>query len=238
MLIFIIIFIATLTQTVTGFGVALVSMPLLLLVLDIQVAAPLVALVAGVAEVLLLVYYRANLNGRAVARLIVASLVGIPLGVTLLQQVDAGVITAVLGFVVLIYALYNLIGAYWGWRLPVLAHTGWAYAFGFVSGVLGGAYNISGPPVIIYGNCRRWSPAEFKSNLQGFFLVGSCAVIATHALRGNLTPIVWQNFLIALPAIFLALLVGFQMDKYVNPARFQRVVMVVLVVLGIRLLVS
>lgn len=233
-LVFIIVFVAIFVQAVTGFGLALVSMPLLVLVLNIQVASPLVALIGGVAELLLLLHYRADLNIRAVTRLVAASLLGIPVGVLLLRRVDVGVITAVLGLLILLYALYALSGL----RLPRLAHQAWGYGFGFVAGVLGGAYNISGPPVIIYGNCRQWPPAEFKSNLQGFFVVSSYTVIAVHALSGNLTPAVWQNFLIALPAMLLALLVGLRLDTQLNPERFRRIVLVVLVVLGASLLFS
>ena len=231
-LVFIIVFVAIFVQAVTGFGLALVSMPLLVLVLNIQVASPLVALIGGVAELLLLLHYRADLNIRAVTRLVVASLLGIPVGVLLLRRVDVGVITAVLGLLILLYALYALSGL----RLPRLAHQAWGYGFGFVAGVLGGAYNISGPPVIIYGNCRQWPPAEFKSNLQGFFVVSSYTVIAVHALSGNFSPAVWQNFLIALPAILLALFVGLRLDNHLNPERFRRIVLVVLVVLGASLL--
>ncbi|MCA9947748.1 MAG: sulfite exporter TauE/SafE family protein, partial [Anaerolineales bacterium] len=123
MLVFLIVFIAIFTQAVTGFGLALVSMPLLVLVLDIQVASPLVALIAGVAELLLLLHYRADLNIRAVLRLIVASLVGIPMGMLLLRQVEADVITAVLGIIIIAYAVYALFGL----RLPQLAHRFWSY---------------------------------------------------------------------------------------------------------------
>jgi len=231
-LVFIIVFVAIFVQAVTGFGLALVSMPLLVLVLNIQVASPLVALIGGVAELLLLLHYRADLNIRAVTRLVVASLLGIPVGVLLLRRVDVGVITAVLGLLILLYALYALSGL----RLPRLAHQAWGYGFGFVAGVLGGAYNISGPPVIIYGNCRQWPPAEFKSNLQGFFVVSSYTVIAVHALSGNFTPVVWRNFLIALPAMLLALFVGLRLDMHLNPERFRRIVLVVLIVLGASLL--
>ncbi len=231
-LVFIIVFVAIFVQAVTGFGLALVSMPLLVLVLNIQVASPLVALIGGVAELLLLLHYRADLNIRAVTRLVVASLLGIPVGVLLLRRVDVGVITAVLGLLILLYALYALSGL----RLPRLAHQAWGYGFGFVAGVLGGAYNISGPPVIIYGNCRQWPPAEFKSNLQGFFVVSSYTVIAVHALSGNFTPVVWRNFLIALPAMLLALFVGLRLDTHLNPERFRRIVLVVLIVLGASLL--
>ena len=231
-LVFIIVFVAIFVQAVTGFGLALVSMPLLVLALDIQVASPLVALIGGVAELLLLLHYRADLNIRAVTRLVAASLLGIPVGVLLLRRVDVGVITAVLGLLILLYALYALSGL----RLPRLAHQAWGYGFGFVAGLVGGAYNISGPPVIIYGNCRQWPPAEFKSNLQGFFVVSSYTVIAVHALSGNFSPAVWQNFLIALPAILLALFVGLRLDNHLNPERFRRIVLVVLVVLGASLL--
>lgn len=234
MLLFLIIFLAVFTQAVTGFGVALVSMPLLLLVMDVRLAAPLVALVAGMAELLLLLHYRADLNLRAVIRLIAASLVGIPLGIVALRQLDEGLITAVLGLLLIFYALYALLKL----RLPQLSHTGWAYGFGFVAGLLGGAYNTSGPPVIIYGACRRWPPAEFKSNLQGFFVVSSYAIIAAHALGGSFTPEVWRSFLVAIPAILLALLIGFQLDKLLNPERFRRLVLVVLLLLGVSLVVG
>ena len=234
MLIFLIVFVAIFVQTITGFGLALVSMPLLVYVVGIQEAAPLVALVAGLAESLLLLRYRADLNLRAVTTLTVASLVGVPLGILLLRRVDAGLVTAVLGVLVFSFALYALFGP----SLPQLSGKGWAYGFGFVSGLLGGAYNTGGPPVIIYGNCRRWPPAEFKSNLQGFFLVNSTFIIVGHAVGGNFTPVVWREFVTAVPAILLALLLGFRLDRYLNAQRFRRVVLFALLGLGVSLLLG
>lgn len=232
-LVFIIIFAAIFTQTVTGFGLGLISMPLLLLILPIQIAAPLVALVGGLAETLLLIKYRTAFNFRAVALLIAASIFGIIVGVNLLGWVDEGVVTAVLGIIVIAYALYALIG----FKPPELANRGWAVLFGFIGGILGGAYNTSGPPIIIYGNCRRWPPAEFKSNLQGFFLVIGITVIFTHFLSGNFTPVVWYNFFIAIPAILLAMFIGFRLDKYIDPLRFRKIVLIALLVLGIGLII-
>lgn len=77
------------------------------------------------------------------------------------------IVTAFLGVVIVAYALYALFNP----TLPELAQRSWAYGFGFAGGVLSGAYNTSGPPVVIYGTCRCWQPAEFKSNLQGYFLL-------------------------------------------------------------------
>ena len=227
-----VIFVAVFTQSLTGFGSALTSMPILAPLLGLSVAAPTVALLGGAMEIVLVIYYRDAINVRAVWRLILASFVGIPAGVYLLRRVDERVTLLVLGVIVVVYALYALLN----FKLPKLEHPVWSYLAGFFAGVFGGAYNTAGPPVIIYGNCRQWEPTEFKANLQGFFLINSAAVIVSHALAGNITPLVWQKFLLALPAVAVGILAGTALDKRLSAETFRKVVLVLLVVLGIRLL--
>jgi uncharacterized membrane protein YfcA len=229
-----IIFLAIFTQAVSGFGVSLVAMSLLVNIIGIREATPLVALVATTAELIILIYYRHAFNLRAVTRLSAAAIVGIPLGLIFLQQVAVEVVTAGLGILLLAYSLYALLGL----ALPQLNHPNWAYGFGFIGGVLGGAYNTSGPPVIIYGTCQGWPPAEFKSNLQGFFILISSLAAIGHALSGNLTSTVWQNYLYALPGIILGIVVGFNLDKRIKPQRFRQVILILLLVLGAHLLLN
>lgn len=231
-LILLTVFLGCFTQSLTGFGVALVMMAVLPALVGLHTATPLVALTAIVLEVLMLIRYRAALQFRSILGLLVSSLIAIPLGVFYFRRLDEGVALFILGFVITAYALYALIG----FRLPALSHPAWAWGFGFTGGLLGGAYNTSGPPVVVYGNCRRWSPQEFKSNLSGYFLVNSVMVVSTHWLGGNFTPQVTSHFLLALPALFLGFLLGQGMDKWLNPDIFRRIVLVLLVVLGVRLM--
>jgi uncharacterized membrane protein YfcA len=232
MLISLIVFLAVFVQSSIGFGFALVSMPLLVGLLGIQISAPLVAVLAAVAEVFILIRYREALNLRVVWQLIVASIIAIPLGVLALRHLDAAIVTSALGVILIAYALYALFSP----RLPELAHRGWAYGFGFVAGLLGGAYNTPGPPVIIFGNCRGWPPDEFKGNLQGFFLVNSLVVVAVHLFSGNYNSEVWQNFLLAIPGLILGLVAGFLLSKRINAELFRKIVLVLLIILGIRLI--
>ena len=231
-LIMLIIFVAILTQSVVGFGLALVSVPLLVSLIGVQAAAPLVALVGLIAEILLLIRFHKALNLRAVSRLSIAAVFGVPVGVYLLGHVDTAVITTLLGIVIVGYALYALSAL----TLPQLAHSGWAWGFGFVAGVLSGAYSTSGPPVVIYGNCRRWSPAEFKGNLQGFFLLLSVMAILTHGVSGNFTAVVWHSFAWSIPGIVLGLLAGWGIDGRIDPHTFRKLVLLLLIVLGLRLI--
>ncbi|MBZ0296997.1 MAG: sulfite exporter TauE/SafE family protein [Anaerolineae bacterium] len=231
-LVAVIIFFAVFTQSVAGFGLPLIAMALLIQGLGVEVATPLVALVTFSAGVVLLYRYRAALKPRLLVQIIGASLVGIPLGVWLLQTADQQLVLTLLGIGVVIYALYALSNL----KLPEIQHPIWAYGIGFVAGILSGAYNLGGPVVVVYGSCRRWVGAEFKSTMQGFFVVSSLIVIAAYAITGSYTPVVWENFLYCLPAIALGLGAGLSMDRFMNPVMFRRIVLVLLIALGLNLI--
>ena len=227
-----VVFLGCFTQSLTGFGVALVMMAVLPSILGLEVATPLVALVGIILEIFMLIRYRATLQFKSILGLLVSSVIAIPVGVFYLRQLDERIALFVLGLVIVVYALYALTG----FHLPNLRHPAWAWSFGFVGGLLGGAYNTSGPPVVVYGNCRRWSPQEFKSNLSGYFLLNSVMVVSTHWLSGNFTTVVTSRFLPALPALLLGFLLGQFMDRWLNPDLFRRIVLVLLIVLGARLM--
>ncbi|MCK4726258.1 MAG: sulfite exporter TauE/SafE family protein, partial [Anaerolineales bacterium] len=111
-------------------------------------------------------------------------------GLYAFKQVNPEIIVTLLGIILVAYAVYGLIHM----TLPELKHPYWAYLMGFIAGIIGGAYNTSGPPVIIYGNCRRWPPKEFKGNLQGYFLVTNVVFILVHLISENLAVNVWKYF--------------------------------------------
>lgn len=232
--VFIIIFFAIFTQSVSGFGLALISMPLLTAVLGIQTAAPLVALFGLVAELILLIYYRQDFSLRTVWKLAIASVAGIPFGILALRYVDEQIVLTILGLVVAGYAIYALLD----FRLPAIQHPVWAYIAGFAAGVLGGAYNTAGPPVIIYGNCRRWPSARFKSNLQGFFMFNSALIVGSHLVANNYTPLVLKSMLVALPAVGVGILVGVRLAKKISGGLFRKIVLWLLLGIGVWLLFS
>lgn len=225
---------ATFVQSSIGFGLALVSMPLLVSVIGLQQAAPLVALFAVVAEVFILLRYREAMSFRAVWRLIVGSIVGIPVGVYLLGVVDTAVVTTALGVLLVLYAAYALLSPH----LPTLERPAWGFLFGLIAGVLGGAYNTGGPPAIIYGSCRRWTPGAFKGNLQAFFVVGSLVILVSHFAAGNVTSETWRFLAWSVPAAAVAMLLGFALDTRINPDLFRKLVLILLIVLGLRLILS
>lgn len=234
LIIALVFFFAVFTQTVSGFGLALVAMALLAASSELLVIVPLVALVAFTIQLFILARNRHGVNIRAVLSLWMTSAIAIPIGVYLLKVVDSVLMLHLLGLVLIGYGLYALFNL----RLPSLTSPRWALGFGFASGLLSGMYNASGPPLVIYATCRRWSPQEFRGNIQGVFVLNSLVVMTTHTLSHNFTPQVFQAYSFALPGIVLGLAAGFALDRFINPTLFRRIVYVLLVVLGLRLLLG
>jgi uncharacterized membrane protein YfcA len=234
-----IIFLAVFTQSLSGFGFALVAMTFLPAVLGIYQATPLIALVMATIEIFLLIHYRKALKITAIWPIIASSIAGIPLGIYFLSRLDERITMTVLGVIIVSYTLYALIEAFTPLiRLPELKHVAWAYLAGFLAGVLGGAYNTSGPPVIIYGHSKRWPTTEFKSNLQAFFVITSLIIVLGHAWDHNLSPAIWAYFLWSIPAMMIGIIAGTRLDKFIKPEIFRRVVLVLLLIMGMRLILA
>jgi uncharacterized membrane protein YfcA len=227
------IFLGAFTQSLTGFGMALVAMAMLPSLITLPVATPLVAAVSLALEILMVIRYRQAFRLNVIWRALIGSAVGAPLGVILLSRVDEQGALFVLGLVIAGYAGYGLIGLV----VPELSHPAWAWLAGLLSGMLGGAYNTSGPPIVIYGNCRRWSPQEFKSNLSGFFVINSLIVVTSHGLTGHFNKEVIPHLAWAIPAMGFGFLAGQIMDRWLNPDLFRQLVLILLLILGLRLMV-
>ncbi|MCB0250587.1 MAG: sulfite exporter TauE/SafE family protein [Anaerolineae bacterium] len=227
-LVALIAFAAAFIQSVVGFGSALLGMPLLVAVVGIQIASPLVAMLGVVLEMVLILRYREHLHVGIVGKLVAAAALGIPLGIYAVKNVDQRIVLGILAVVLVSYGVYGLSK----FSLPTLEGNGWTYGLGFIAGILGGAYNTAGPPVIIYGHARRWPATEFKGNLQGFFLPVSIFVVIGHFLARTVTPVVWQCVAVSLLPMVLGILLGGLAERRIDAERFRKLVLVLLIVLG------
>jgi len=208
-------------------------MPLLTAgVLPVEVAAPLFAIVATASRPFMVLRYRSAFSFSHIWRLLLAAIIAIPIGVELLRVVDEQLIRTVLAFVVIGYVLMNVLLDH----LPKLEHPLWGYALGFIGGLLAGAYNIGGPPAVIYATGRQWLADEFRANLQTYSLINNIVVVLAHARNGNLTPDVLQLFVFVLPIVAIGMLVGFSLNNRINQSIFRKIVLALLLISGIRLL--
>jgi uncharacterized membrane protein YfcA len=113
-----------------------------------------------------------------------------------------------------------------------------AWLFGFAAGILGGAYGMNGPPLVVYGALRRWSPEHFRATLQGYFFPASLLGLAGYYFTGLWVPDVTRYYLLSLAPAFVAVFFGRAMNRRMRGIRFLVYVHVGLIVVGILLLAN
>lgn len=227
-----VLFFATFIRSALGFGEALVAVPLLALVMPVQVAAPLAVLVSITVAVVVVLQDWRSVHLRSAGWLILATLFGIPLGLLLLKTVPESIVKAILGVFIFVFALYSLLGC----KQRELTDDRLAPFFGFTAGILGGAYGMNGPPLVVYGVLRRWTPIQFRATLQGYFLIASMVGMAGYALTGLWTRTVSRYFLLSLPLALIAIVIGRAVHRRLSSARFLMCVNVGLALIGLLLL--
>lgn len=227
-----VIFLATLIRSAFGFGEALVAVPLLALVMPIGVAAPVAVLVSITVALVAVAQDWRHVHFRSAGVLFASTCAGIPLGLWLLSAVSGQVVKTVLAIVIIAFSLFFLLN-----RSPVALKTGRAApVFGFVAGILGGAYGMNGPPLVAYGTLRHWSPPQFRATLQGYFLPASIVVMVGYWLAGLWVSSVTRYYLLTLPVVVIAIFLGRALNKRFRADAFIACVHVGLVAVGIALL--
>lgn len=233
-LVFLIIFVAFLVRAIFGFGDALVAMPLLSVFIGIRLAAPLMALLALVIGLLIFYHNHSEVNYKMAGKLSLASLFGIPAGLIYLKNTDENIINLVLGMIILVFVVFR-------WGRFIIFKRSWgiiAYLAGFAGGMLGAAYNTSAPPVIMLLSSEKYTPAQFRTTLQAFFLFSGIGVVGGHLVSGNIDNKVLIYFLGGLPLVLISFYAGEWLQRKFDPEEFFRWVYSLLALLGLSLILK
>jgi uncharacterized membrane protein YfcA len=229
-----VVFLATLVRSAFGFGEALVAVPLLALLIPIQIAVPLATLLSIAIAAIILAQDWRKVHARSAWWLTLPTLFGIPLGLYVLTAVSPAVVKVAMAVVIIAFSCYCLFGR----RKPQLPNDRIAWLFGFGAGVLGGAYGMNGPPLVVYATLRGWTPEHFRATLQGYFLPASTAGMLGFWVAGLWVPDVTRYFLWSLAPAVVAVFVGRMVNRRLHPVAFVRYVHLGLIGIGILLLIQ
>jgi uncharacterized membrane protein YfcA len=228
-------FLAAGCQSLTGFGFALVMVPLLSLVWDVKLAVVTTTLLGTVALVPLVVEAREHIRLWKLMPLIVGSFVGIPLGLLILIRIDPEALKIFVAAVVITASLT----LYFAPRMRIGGSgPGSPLAVGVLSGLLRASTSMGGPPVVLYTLSREQEADAFRGTLLGFALPTSLMTVVGLGIVGRLTPKVVGTAGVALPAMVLGLVVGVWLRARVNEALFRTLVLLVLVLTSIGVIIS
>jgi uncharacterized membrane protein YfcA len=183
-----VIFLSSGIQSMTGFGFAVLAMPLLVLLQDPHEAVGTSMVLSTLCVVFMWwrtrKHERLHINGRLFA----AAIIGVPIGLAGLAWVDANLLRFAVGVITVLIAGMSLRGLVRGREARMAPHgVGWTrstWIAGFVSGFLTGSISMPGPPVVALLSGRAVEKSAYRATLMAYFiLIYPSALIAMLATR-------------------------------------------------------
>ncbi len=214
---------------VTGFGAALVGMPLATHLVPLEFALPLFAL-ADIAN-----SYSVGLEKPRNAvrgeylRLVPMILVGTAAGVTVLVNLPRAAGQALLGAFVVAYALYALVPH--EYARPISRN--WAWLAGFCGGVTSALFGAGGPPYVIYLAQRALGKEEFRATLGLVTMTSISLRVIAFLLTGLLLDArVWLAAALVVPAALAGIWLGRRVYLGLPRALLMRAIALLLLLSG------
>jgi len=222
------------TQGFSGFGSALLAMPLLTLLLDAKIAVPLSVLNSILITSYLSLKLKSHMERKKIMPLVLGSLPGTYIGVRFLVSADSDIIKMLLGVLIVSYCLYFLFIR----STPRRIHHFWSYPAGFCTGFIGSAFSAGGPPAIIYTSLTGWSNDQIKATLTGFFFISSILTAAVQITSGLITEEVFKYFTASALSVLIGVYAGSRMYSRINSQAYIRIILLILIILGSIMIVS
>ena len=223
-------FTAATVQSVTGFGFSLTLVPLLAVAWEPKAAVAVSLLLALATNVVLLTQVRGKVSTRRLPGLYLGLIIGIPLGVLFLERVDAETLQITVGIVVLaatvlIYLQPSVDAGHDSLGMQIGAGT--------MGGALTSATSMGGPPVVLYLLGRETEIDPYRATLLAYFLPSGVLAVAAFFIVGRIDSDVLIITAAAVPAVVAGILTGGWLRTHLNPERFRRIVLGVLIATSI-----
>jgi uncharacterized membrane protein YfcA len=221
-------------NALTGFGFIIVAAPFLVHLLPPkQVAAT--ALVLGVTISLVIAYReRATINLRVAVLMALAAVLGIPLGVAVLNRVSPSTLKIMVGAIVILVTLPMTRG----FRLPATRQQLLSLLSGFLSGVLSGICGMSGATAALFFTGYAWEPSHVRPTIAGFNAITSAVTLAWLFLSGTIGREEFWSALLFLPLVLLGLLLSNVLRFRVDRRHFRPLTFLLVLIAGTLALLS
>lgn len=223
---------ASAVQAVTGFGFALLAIPVIALNFHPAVAIVVASLAGGVLTANSMWRDRRYISVPHVTVVCLAAFAGMPLGMTVLMLAPERAVTALVAVVVLMSTAL----LYRGVRLPPGRRT--EISVGLLSGALMTSTGINGPPLVIAFQSQGMAPRQFRASLATVFTAQRIVAIILIALAGKIGRDALVLSALGVPAVLLGWEAGNGVFHRLDAGRFRMVVLGMLTLSGLAALGS
>lgn len=233
--VFAVLILSSFLQTATGFGYAIITAPLLALVLGPKETVMLTMLTGLIIRLFMMRATKHDGSFKAIFPLITASIVGAIPGAYIMTMISNDGLKLFIGIVLLIAVL-----ALWkNYKISINHHKFTEGIVGGLSGFLATTTSINGPPIILYylNSKAEENKSVFRGNLTRYFLLINIASIVISYFAGTLKiRDLWLQTLLSIPALYIGFYLGEKAFHRINSETFRKASLVMVFVSSIVLI--
>lgn len=200
-----------------GFGTALFALGFWLQVFEPVEAVALAASLSVLSGVQGLWVVRHSIMARRLGVFVLPAIVGLPLGVAVLQHIDVSWLRILVAILLLSYGIWFSLHTLPRWSNASLWLDG---GVGFLGGVLGGVAGLSGALPMMWCTLRAWPKSETRGVLQPFNVTILLLAVCYFAWLGYLDASFLLKLALCFPMTMLAAQVGIALFKRLADDRY------------------
>jgi uncharacterized membrane protein YfcA len=211
--------VASVARGFSGFGAALIFLPLAATVTDPKIASPLLLITDAVLAVGFIPNAWRAADKREVGLMGIGAAIGIPAGTFVLIHTDPIRIR----WAVVVLATLMLALLMSGWRYRGTPTRPLTFGVGAFAGVCSGAAQVGGPAVIAYWLGSHTPSATIRANIILYFAISTAITIVSYSLGGVLTMTVLKLAVVVAPIYALGLFIGARLFGIADESVFRRI---------------
>lgn len=218
-------------QTVVGFAAGILALPVILSCLNLQEAIAFTSVFLSAFTLILLRNEWSRVDRSIFRELAPGTIIGLVLGVFILQKGEQQILERGLGIFTLSYVAYS-----YARQRQVQIFLRLGFLFGLVGGVFSGLFSSGGPLFVSYITNRYKDPDTIRATTIGFLAIPNFLRLILLGGTGLLTPEILEKCLLVSPAFLLAIYLGRHFESRLDKKILKHLVMIFLAISGAELL--
>jgi uncharacterized protein len=227
-----IVLIASLLQTSTGYGFSIIGTPFLLLIYPAHTAIQVNIILSICLSAFMIFKIRKEVDKSLLIRLIKGSIAGLFFGIFLYLFLDIRLLKMTVGSLILILTILLI------FKLTINQTSNRDFLTGGISGLLTTSIGVPGPPLLLYFSGARIDKTTLRSTTLAYYLFVYFASLVMQISFGGTNKETWISSLLAIPPLFVGIILGQLFFKWISQKTFRIITYVILIFTGAYLLVT
>lgn len=235
LLIFLAWFIGGFVNNLSGMGAAIIALPIMALILPVEVVIPVSCICGASIGVYLTIIYYKYAHYKMIAPLVLGSIPGTFVGLSILLWIDKGLLQIIIGLLLIFYA-------YWQYSIKIAkihkeSIVGASF-IGFLAGLSNASTSFGGPPGYAYSVYVGWDRKAAIGTLSLYYLFMSAVTILSQYIAGLYTENTLYYALLSLIGMFSGIFSSIPFVQRITVENYRKFIIIVIFVAGLLCMVE